>query len=282
MRKNKEFFSVFQNDEGTYFRFQDEKETLKEIKLAMIRPTHKQNQKAQEVYSCRWRELAEKGAPLRAQIPELLQNRKLWTDEMAAREKVLTEKIDKNWRKIKKGGIKLSDAQNLIKDCISAKGELIGLRVAQNQLDQSTAEALAEQERFNYLTAVCTVYAENNEPFFHSYEEFLLRDETGDISTTVAGEALWRLTTNLNEDFRHDWPEYQWLQKYKIVDEKLRFKRKDGKFVDFEGRLIDETGRFVDENGNFVDVNGKPVDQDGSPLEEFEPFLDDEGNPISV
>jgi flagellar basal body rod protein FlgG len=62
----------------------------------------------------------------------------------------------------------------------------------------------------------------------------------------------------------------------------LRLINKEGKLVDIDGRLIDEFGRFINEKGEYVDKNGNLVDENGDYVTDFQPFTDDDGNPILI
>ena len=274
-KKFKEIFTVYKDSEGNYHREEKSEsgQTYLPVKLAVVRPSHKDQQKAQEVYTRRWRELAENGCPLRAELNDLLRKRELWNDDMQSKEDGLLKKIQDNLDKIK-GRVRLSEAQKLMKENIKLKAELILLRFNRNQLDQNTAESLSEQERFNFLVSACTVYDEDKKPFFSSYENFITEDEAGNPVTTMGGEAMWRLTTNLDEDYRKDWPEYQFLKKYKLVDEKFRF-LKGNKLVDIDDKAVDEDGDYINEKGEKINAVGRPLNEP-----EFGEILDDNDNVI--
>lgn len=253
-KKYKEVFIVYRDSEGVYHR--DSSNDYLPVKLAVIRPTHKHQQLSQEIYTRRWKELVEQGAPLRTELNDILKKRKLWNDDMQAQEEELLKKIEANLKKVK-GRLKISEAIKAMKDNLRLKAELIVLRFNRNQLDENTAEAMADQHRFNFLVSVCTV-TEDNKPFFSSFEEFLTQDDEGNPVPTIAGEAFWRLTTDLDTDYRKDWPEYQFLQKYKLVDDKLQF-LKDGKPVDINDNPLEsqvkeelQFGEMLDDEGNVI------------------------------
>ena len=62
----------------------------------------------------------------------------------------------------------------------------------------------------------------------------------------------------------------------------IEYINKEGKTTDKDGKLVDSEGRYIDEEGNFIDKYGNRVDGEGEYVAEFEPFLDDEGNPVVV
>ena len=155
--------------------------------------------------------------------------------------------------------------------------ELISVKT---NLDTHTAEGQADNARFNYLVSVCTVYKDNSKPYFTNYEDY--NNRSTDIVAILGAQNLAGMLYGLENDYEEKLPENKFLKQYKFVDDKLRLINKDGKLVDSEGRLIDENGRFINDSGEFVDKSGNLVDKQGDYIVEFQPFLDDNGNPVIV
>lgn len=281
--KNKEVFAVFKSKEGKYHTEDKNNEYVK-IDLAVKRPNNEQQQEAQKVYARAFREFVESGAIVRPQLDAILRSRNMWDDVRQKESNELTKKINDNVSKLKKGGIKFSDAIILAKNTIKLRNDLFKLTFEKNQLDQNTAEAQAENVRFNYLTAVCTMHNDTGKSFFENYEDYKKQDQTDNPVISMAGEKFWQLISGLEEDFRKDWAEYKFLLKYKLCNDKLQLIDKQGRFVDLDGNYIDEQGRFVrykdDGTYDFINREGEIVDKNGELLVETQPFLDEEGNPI--
>ena len=89
---------------------------------------------------------------------------------------------------------------------------------------------------------------------------------------------------DLDPNYDKNLPENKFLKDYKFVDKELRLVNDDGHLVDSEGRLINDEGRFIayDDDGEeyFIDRDGSALTEGGDYVVEFEPFLDDSGDPV--
>lgn len=267
-KKKKEVFEI-ETGEG---------EQKQKLKLAVNRPKQAELKEAQKIYNATFREAIDAGAIVKARIPTIMQEQKIWSPEKDEEVTKLEESIKEARRKIPVGG-KVSELKNLAmqikKDSVALR-ELNSLR---NSLDQQTAESQAEAARFNRLVSLCTVYDDTGNLYYKSYEDFLAKND--DTIATEASTKLMYMYYGLNPEFEANLPENKFLRQWGLIDDKLRLINEDKKLVDEEGRLINEEGRFIDPEGNFVDKEGNRVDKDGNyvPLEVV-PFLDDNGNPI--
>ena len=264
MRTNKKIIKVKNGD--------------KEIELAVMRPNAKQRQDAQKVYNKAFREAVESGAILRAKIESVMREQKLWDDNKEADLRKLQSKISDLERKIRSGGIKLSDARALAIQLRRDRAELRGLNSERSSLDNNSAEAQADNAQFNFFVSSCTVHSGDGKPYYKSYEDYMNREE--DPATGLAAGALARILYNLEEDYEKKLPENQFLAKYKFCDESLHLVDQQGRKVDAEGRLVDNEGRYINEAGEYVDRDGDRVDSEGNYLVDEKPFLDDSGDPI--
>ena len=250
----------------------------KEVELAVLRPNAKQRQEAQKVYNKAFREAVESGAILRAKIESVMREQKLWDDQKEAELRKLQASISEKERKVRSGGIKLSEARDLALQLRRDRAELRGLNSERMSLDNNSAEAQADNAQFNYWVSVCTVHANDGKPYFKSYEEYMNKED--DPAVGPAAGALAKIIYNLEDDYEKKLPENQFLVKYKFADESLHLVDKQGRKVDAEGRLVDDNGRYINEAGQFVDREGNLVDEEGNFVVDEKPFLDDEGNPI--
>jgi hypothetical protein len=250
----------------------------KEVELAVLRPNAKQRQEAQKVYNRAFREAVESGAILRAKIESVMREQKLWDDQKEAELRKLQASIGEKERKVRSGGIKLSEARDLAIQLRRDRAELRGLNSERMSLDNNSAEAQADNAQFNYWVSVCTVHANDGKPYFKSYEDYMTKED--DPAVGPAASALAKIIYNLEDDYEKKLPENQFLVKYKFADESLHLVDKQGRKVDADGRLVDENGRYINEAGQFVDREGNLVDAEGNFLVDEKPFLDDEGNPI--
>lgn len=251
----------------------------KEITLKARKPNVQEQKEAERVYRKTIKTALDNGDFLRITLDEKLRAQGLWDDNKQAKYNLLVSEIVAAELQIAKSHMKLSEAKELAIQNIKRRRDLVKLLSTRNSFDEITAEAQAENEKFRYLTSVCTVYNDTGKPYFKSLEDFLSKQDT--ITAILASNMLMRLLMNYDENSEKNLTEYKFLKKWGFVNEDLRLINKDKKLVDENGKLIDEDGNYIDADGNRVDVNGNPVDADGNWKVDEETFFDDDGNPIS-
>jgi hypothetical protein len=250
----------------------------KEVEFVVRSPSIQDQKEATKVYNTAFSDALKSKAIVRAKLDDLMVEQGLWDDAKQIRFATLQAQILEGERKLAKGGISLREAKEEALKMKKLREDLRELISVKTSLDTHTAEGQADNARFNYLVSACTVYKDNNRPYFNSYEDYNSR--SGDSVAVLAAQNLAGMLYGLDSDYEEKLPENKFLKQYKFVDEKLRLINKEGKLVDVEGRLIDENGRFINDKGEFVDKNGNLVDKDGDYVVEFSPFLDDEGKPV--
>jgi hypothetical protein len=250
-----------------------------EEKTFLIRsPSTKDQKEASKVYNQAFSDAIKSKAIVRAKIDELLKEQGLWDDEKQLQLDKLQSEISYRERKLAEGGISLKDAKKIALEIRNIRADIRELISVKMSLDNNTAEGQADNAKFNYLVSACTVYKENNQPYFRSLEDYL--EKASSEVALKAAQTMANMMYGLDSNYEANLPENKFLKDYNFVDSKLRLINNEGKLIDEEGRLIDETGRYIDENGNFIDKNGFKVDKDGEYIIETKPFLDDEGKPI--
>jgi hypothetical protein len=250
----------------------------KKTELAVVRPNAKQRQEGLKFYNKTFREALESGAILRPKIESVMREQKLWDDNKENSLRQLQNKISENEKKLKSGGIKLSEAREVALALRKYRGEIRILTSEKINLDNNSAEAQADNAQFNYYVSACTVYGDSGKPYFKSYDEYMSKDD--DPVVAKAASAMAQIIYNLEEDYDKKLPENEFLVKFKFADQGLHLINKQGKKIDAEGRLVDDEGRYIDENGNYIDINGDKIDKDGNYIVEYTPFLDEDGKPI--
>lgn len=265
MSKNKENFVVYKDAEGQFFA--DEAEGRSKVELSVKKPDFKQKQEADIFYAKKWKEYLDAGCILSDELNEVLKKRGAWNEAIATQVNEIAVKIAENEDKLKKGKIKLSEAEKISVENIRLRYQWMQLLGTRHELEQKTAESMANEQKLNWLVAHCTVYSSDGKPFFKSYEDYCEQDDKGVIIPTLAGQAYWKLQTDEESDFRKEWPEYRFLLKYKMVDDKLRP-------INKAGNLIDEFGREITAEGTLKEpAAAEEIAKPGS-IEEAE-FEDD-------
>lgn len=245
----------------------------KEVCLHVRRPTVEESELARMTYNSTFRKCLESGALLKAKLDSYMRSQNLWDDAKADKVKEILAVIYSGEKKLSEGNIRLSEAKKIALEMRQARENWRDLIAERLELEAKTADGQAQNQEFNHLVSLCTVYNEEGNRYYASLSDYLNDDsEVG----TKAAIALSRLLYN-SQDTDKDLPENQFLLKYKLVDEKFRLINKEGKLVDSDGRLVNEDGQWINENGQLVDEKGGVVQE-----VVFKPFLDDDGNPIDV
>lgn len=239
MKKFREEFTVYQDENGEVFASQNKDNSLKELKLAVQRPTHLQRQDADFEYNKYMNKLLKEGILPIVKLEQTVRENGIWTEDKEKKERELTNAVIKAEETLRKGKIKLSEAEKIAKQAIKDKFERLSLIMEKNSVLENSAERLAENYRFNYLVSHCTVYNDSGgKRYFQDYDDFLKQDTFGSPVPYLAGMKFSRLTANLEEDFRADWPEYKFLKKYGFVNDKFQLVNKDGKLVGDDGQEL--------------------------------------------
>lgn len=252
----------------------------KEVKFSVRSPSLADQREASKVYNQTFSEALKAKAVVRAKLDDLMVDQGLWDNTKQMKFSDLQSQILEGERKLAKGGISLSEAKSVALNMKKLREDLRDLISVKTSLDTHTAEGQADNARFNYLVSACTVYSDNNKPYFSSYEDYT--NKSGDPVALLAAQNLAGMLYGLDSNYEEKLPENKFLKDYKFVDDKLRLINKDGKLVDSDGRLIDENGRFINDKGEFIDKDGNLVDKDGDYIVDFKPFLDDDGKPVVV
>ena len=252
----------------------------KETEFLVRTPSLQDQREASKVYNQAFSDAIKAKAIVRAKIDEILKEQGLWDDGKQNEFDRLQQQILERERILAKGGISLNKAKSAALEIKKLRSEIRELISVKTSLDNNTAEGQADNARFNYLVSACTVYKDNNQPYFKSMEDYL--DQSASIVALKGAQTLANMLYGLDNDYEYNLPENKFLKDYKFIDDKLRLINKDGHLVDEENRLIDENGRYVDNEGNFVDKFGYRIDKDGDYVVEAQPFLDDNGNPIKI
>ena len=257
-----------------------------ETEIAVLRPNMERQQRGQLVFSRRFKELVKPsdgkpGAIVRAALNDVLKEQGLWSDEKQTKFEEVTKSILENEKRLAKSGIgknkKLTkkEAYDIAIQMRRDRWVLRELNRDRNSLDLNTAEAQAENARFAYLVAACTVYNDTGKQYFRDDEDYLKRID--DPVADKAAQFLGRMVYGVDDDWEKKLPENKFLFKYGFCNSDLHLVNKEGKLVDTLGRRVDSDGNLLDENDNIIDWEGDKLTKDGEYDFGGEPeFADDE------
>jgi hypothetical protein len=255
-----------------------------EISVDVRRPDQRQRQQADLVYARKYRQMVrpEDGGPgalVRPAIDVLVREQGLWDDKRQAEYEQLRAKLLAGEKRLMGGNFKLKEARALAIDMRRWRREMASLLAERNRLDINSADAHAEQAKFEYLVSACAVRSDTGKPYFASLEDYQARAD--DEDAVAIASACSSLFYGIDQDWRKELPENKWLLKYKFCREDLVLIDERGRPISEDGRLIDDKGRLVNDKGELVDEDGNLLTEDGEYKVEAKPFLDDEGNPVS-
>lgn len=240
-------------------------------------PDSKTQKDSQLAYNRAFRDAIQSGAVLRRKLDDVLVEQGIWSDEKEDRYQEILNTINDNEKKIKAGGIKLSEAKEVALEMRDARLEFRNLIAERTQMDSNTAEGQADNARFNYLCFAC-IRDESGERIFSSQEEY--ENDTGTPYIVEAAKLLAEKLYGVDANFEKNLPENTFLSDYKFVDDDLRLIDEDGNWVNRNGDRVNESGYRIDEEGNVLSHDGIELDENLHYKLDFVPFLDDEGNEI--
>jgi len=249
-----------------------------EKEFEIVAATLAVQREAMKIYNQAFSDAVKSGSIVRAKLDDLLRDQGLWNEKKDVEFATLQKQILDKEKKLAKGGISLKQARNIAVEMKNLRIKMRDLISVKTELDTHTAEGQADNARFNYLVSQCVVYNDTKKPYFLSYEDYLNRNT--ELVAILGAQRMASIMYGLDSDFEKKLPENKFLIKYKLVDDKLNYVDDKNRRVDEDGKLIDANGRYINEEGKFVDKDGNLVDVDGEYIVDFQPFLDDNGNPI--
>ena len=248
------------------------------VKYDIKRPNAALSEQSNLEYTRVFSQSVKAGALLRDAILIKMREQGLWDDEKDLKYLVSLRELNTLEKKLKKGGIKLSEAKEIAFEMSRKREELQELISEKNKLDNNSAEGIAETARFNFLLVRCLVYNSDGKPFFKDVDDFLTKQST--VVAIKASETFANMWYGLAQDYESTLPENKFLKKFEFVDDNLRLINEDGELVNELGKRVDEFGRLIDEDGNHVDYEGDPLNEEGEYDFGDVVYLDDDGNPI--
>ena len=253
-----------------------------DVTVLVKSPNRKDLNNSQIVYNRAWRKALEDKVILRSKLNDFLTEQGIWSDVKEQEYKDFVKKISDRELVIQKGGIPLKKAKAIALELKRLRIEFRDLISERTAYDNTTAEGVADNERFDYLVSVCTIDPETKKPVFKDLEDY---NERGAEPWAIkAASELANILYNLDSNYEQNLPENEFLAKYKFADSKGRFVNKDGHLVSID---VNDVERLIDEDGNFIayDENGASykVNREGERVDVTElPFLDDDGNAVVI
>jgi hypothetical protein len=187
----------------------------------------------------------ERGVKVKKQLNKMLKDRGVWTEEEDKQEKALTNRIVELSNKLKnaaKHKLTKQQGRDIALKIFKARRELQQLLTERNSLYVGSAEALAENAKFDYLVSVCTLDPESGKPYFYNLDNYNMRKE--EKAAWAAAAELANMLYNsvdFDENFIDNLIEVKFLKKFNFVDDK--------------DQLVDDKGNVLDLDGNIIPKN---------------------------
>jgi len=260
----------------------DSKEfTVDGKKYIVKRPSPKASQKAQNFYSIEFTKNIKSGLMTKAQMKTFLLEHGVWTKEQELEEERIGKRIQELELEIYRGNpnrkkITLKEGREKALQIKEERAKYMELILQRQSYEANTAEALADNARFDFLVSECTFNLDGTK-VYNSYDDY---QSKGDEPLAFeAASTLAQMVYSLEDDYSKKLPENQFLIAFGLVDENLRLVNEKGDLVDSEYRKINEKGYYLDEEGNRVDKFGNRLTEDG--LFDIDVvYLDEEGNEV--
>ena len=203
----------------------------KAIVLNIKAPTSNELQRAQMEANKMFRLALESKALLRSRLTEYLVEQGLWNEQMQKQLEEIAGKIYEKEKILLAGGIKRSDAKKICIDIRDLRVDQAKLLVNQRQHDLYTAEAQAENAKFDFLVSVCTLN-EEGKPYFANIDDY--KNRASEEAAADAASAVAEVVNNYDPEWEKKLPENKFLIQHGFVNNDLQFVDKSGNLVDHD------------------------------------------------
>jgi hypothetical protein len=254
----------------------------KEVKLVVKAPTTGISSRSDRIRAKVWTECVQDGIMTKKELARFMREKGIWDDQKDAEQLEIGQKLVELEQKlfIKKGRSSKVKAEEGKKLALQMRilrlrlRELVSERVS---LENNTAEALADNAKFDFLVSACTYY-ENDQKVYNSLEEYI-NSSNSEIAFTAAS-ALASMLYNLDQGFESRLPENKFLKMFGFCDDELSLVDTEGHRVDLQGRKINERGQLINDEGVVMDSAGNLLDEDGNYVPTVT-YVDNKGKKIT-
>ena len=250
------------NKKEVEVKFEDEGKAS--IKIYVEKPNYDVVKRADRCRAKAWNECIMDGIVTKKELSTLMKQRGIWSEKKEDEQEQISTQINELEQKLYlecgKRESKKEEGKKLAIDIRKKRNQLRELISQKMSLEENTAEALADNSRFDFLVAHCTFH-QNGEKVYKDIDDY--NSKSADEIAFAAASELAAMMYSIDSDFEKNLPENKWLKNKELVNEDLALVNDEGKRVDLEGRVIDENGYYLDDKGNRVDKQGHPLSEDG-------------------
>ena len=234
------------------------------VKIYVEKPNNEVVKGADRYRAKAWNECILDGIVTKKELSTLMKKRGIWSDKKEDEQEAISKEINQLEQKLYlecgKRNSKRAEGKEIAIQIRRKRNELRELISEKMGLEENTAEALADNSRFDYIVAHCTFHA-NGEKVYKDIDDY--NSKSADEVAYTAASALAEMMYSIDSDFEKNLPENKWLKNRELVNDDLALVDDKGRRVDLEGRLINDEGYYIDEDGNRIDKEGNPLSEDG-------------------
>lgn len=249
------------------------------VNILVRKPNNALISQAQKVSAKVWTECTRDGIMTKKELEKFMKANDIWNDDKDVEQKKITEEINRLERQLYVGDsrkrLSKSEGKRIAIEMRKKRIELRDLISERMSFEQNTAEAIADNARFDFLVANCT-YDENGQKVYKDLEDYTEKAD-GQLAFSAA-TALAQMMYSVDKDFEAKLPENKFLKMFNFVNEDLSLVNQDGQTVDVEGRSIDDSGYYLNKDGKRVDKEGNLLDEEGHYVLSVEYVDDDESS----
>tara|TARA_A100001201_G_scaffold23144_2_gene26164 strand:+ start:850 stop:1743 length:894 start_codon:yes stop_codon:yes gene_type:complete len=214
-----------------------------------------------------WNKAFKEGVLTKKEVEEAMKERGIWDQDKADKEVALSNEILQLERKLFIGDgkkkPKVSEGRKLAIEMREKRFELRQLIEERIQMDENTAESLADNARFDFLVSCCTFHDESHERVFEDYEDY--NEKASQPVAIAAAQLLANMMYDIEADYEEKLPENRFLKQFDLINEEgyLCDPNNPDILIDQEGKRVNELGHYINEDGERVDNSGNLIDDDG-------------------
>jgi len=229
-----------------------------------------------KIHNKAFRQALDDGALLKKSLMNYMIEQGVWNDKKEELYKSFVKEIGELEYKLSSGKMKVSEGKALAIQLAKKRAEFRLLISERNQMESNSAEAQADNARFNALLAKSVFDYDTQKCVYASTEDYV-ENGSDDLGIALA-EKFANFLYGVNEDYESTLVENKFLKRFKLVNDLGHFVDNAGNLVDIDGHRVDEEGYRLDSDGKRIDLNGNPL---GVKIEEAE-FEDDFNVPTEV
>ena len=190
-----------------------EDETIKKVSIYVKKPTNNIISGSDRHRAKIWNQCLIDGILTKAELGAVIRERGIWDDDKAKQtERILTRisDLEKELYGIgsKKKTASVSGGRSIAIEMRELRVELRDIMAEKVALEENTAEAMAENAKFDYLVSECTMY-DNGERVYASLDDY--NSKSSDEIAFTAAAKLAEMIFALDPSFEKNLPENKFL-----------------------------------------------------------------------